>query len=323
MRRYEEVAFVRTRPLGTDGPPVSVIGLGCNNFGMTIDQGAATDVVGAALDAGITHFDTAETYGGGRSEEMLGKALGRRRSEAFIATKAARRPDDEPWTPGALSRRIREGCEISLRRLGTDAIDLYYEHHRDPQAPVDEVLQAFDDLVRSGKVRHVGCSNWSAADIHTGQAVAADHDWPWCRASQLHWSLLARHEETTTVPAAAAAGLGVVPYFPLASGLLTGKYRAGQPFPSGSRLERMPRFAAVATEANLAAVQRLAAFAEERGHRLVELALAWLLGHGDVSSVIAGATTADQVRANAAGADWVLTAAEVAQVAALAPTVGP
>lgn len=313
---------MQTRPLGSDGPLVSVIGVGCNNFGMTIDEAAATEVVRAALDAGITHFDTAETYGGGQSEEMLGRALGRRRDEAFIATKVARRPADEPWAPGALARRVREGCEISLRRLGTETVDLYYEHHRDPEAPVGEVLEALHDLVSSGKARHVGCSNWSAGDIDTGHELAGARGWTWCSAAQLHWSLLARDAEAGVVPAAARNGLGVVPYFPLASGLLTGKYRAGRPFPPGSRFDRMPAFARVASEENLAAVERLVGYAEARGHTVAELALAWLLGHPEVTSVIAGATTAAQVKANAAGADWVLGAAEVAEVAALAGPSG-
>lgn len=306
------------RPLGTDGPRISVIGLGCNNFGMTIDEAAADAVVSAALDAGITHFDTAETYGGGRSEEMLGRALGTRRDQAFVATKAARRDPSEPWRPGLLARRIAEGCHTSLRRLGTDTIDLYYEHHRDPDAPVDEVLQAFDTLVTAGSVRFTACSNWSPADMTSAATLTEARGWPPLRATQLNWSLLAREAEPSAVPAAAAAGLGVVPYFPLASGLLTGKYRQGQPFPPGSRLQRLPRFADVATDGNLAAVDRLAAFAEARGHTVAELALAWLLGHGEVTSVIAGATTPEQVNANAAAAGWALGPDEVAEVAALA-----
>lgn len=309
---------MRHRPLGSHGPSVSAIGLGCNNFGMTIDADAAERVVLAALDAGITHFDTAESYGGGHSEEMLGAALGRRRHEAFIATKVLRRDPAEPWRPGALARRIEEGCETSLRRLGTDTIDLYYEHHRDPQAPLDEVLQAFDALVAAGKVRYVACSNWSADDIDAATGLIDARGWAPLTAAQLHWNLLARDAEATVVPAARRAGLGVVPYFPLASGLLTGKYQAGQAFPADSRLGRMPGFAAVATEANLAAVARLTTFARSRGRTTTELALAWLLAHDVVASVIAGATTPEQVRTNAAAADWVLTPDEAAEVAALA-----
>ncbi|MDA8071823.1 MAG: aldo/keto reductase [Actinomycetota bacterium] len=305
---------MRRRRLGAEGPEVSVVGLGCNNFGMAIDERETASVVAAALDVGITHFDTAESYGGGHSEEMLGKALGRRRDEVVIATKVRRRDEDEPWRPGALARRIVEGCDISLRRLGTDHIDVYYEHHRDPDAPLDEVLAAFDELVRSGKICYPACSNYSADDITNAIELCAEHQWAALCGAQVHWNLLAREVEAEVVPAAHAGGLGIVPYYPLASGLLTGKYRAATAYPAHSRLARLPKFASVATDANFAVVDAVVSFAEAHGYEPGQLAVAWLLAHDAVASVIAGATTAAQVVANAAAGDVVLGAEELSEI---------
>src|SRR5690606_35913007 len=189
-----------------------------------------------ALDAGITHFDTAEIYGGGRSEEFLGAALGSRRDEVVIATKAGRRSNDEPYEPGASKRRIIEACEISLRRLGTDRIDLYYQHWPDPDAPVDEALEALDQLVQQGKVLSVACSNFSAAQLDEAASAAQRLGTRPFTVTQIEWNLLARGVEADVVPAARRAGMSIIPYFPLASGLLTGKYRRGEEFPEGSRL---------------------------------------------------------------------------------------
>jgi aryl-alcohol dehydrogenase-like predicted oxidoreductase len=308
---------METRTLGKAGPALSVVGLGCNNFGMAIDAGAAARVVHAALDAGITHFDTAEMYGGGQSEEMLGAALGSRRDVAVIATKYRPRPAEDAYQPGRLAARIREGAEISLRRLGTDRIDLYYQHMPDPDAPVEEILEALDGLVRAGKVLHITSSNVSADEIAAAAATAAARGWAAFAGTQIHWNLLNRDVEERVVPAAEAAGLGVVPYFPLASGLLTGKYHRGEPFPPGTRLARSERFAAAATEENFDRVEAYEAFAAERGHTVTELAVAWLLAQPTVASVIAGATRPEQVAANAAAATWVLTPDEAATVAAL------
>jgi aryl-alcohol dehydrogenase-like predicted oxidoreductase len=304
-----------TRMLGKHGPELSVVGLGCNNFGMAIEAEAAAAVVQAALDAGITHFDTAEMYGGGRSEEMLGAALRSRRDEAVIATKFLPRPADEPYRPGALAARIRDAAEGSLRRLATDRIDLYYQHFPDPEAPVEEVLEALDELVRAGKVRYIASSNVSADQIAAAASAAAARGWPAFCGTQIHWNLLNREVEESVVPAAEAAGLGVVPYFPLASGLLTGKYRRGEAFPEGTRLARMDRFASAATEGNFDRIEGYQAFARARGHTLTELAIAWLLAQPAVTSVIAGATRPEQVAANAEAAAWVLTPDEAAEVA--------
>lgn len=305
---------MRRRRLGAGGPEVSVVGLGCNNFGMAIDERETASVVAAALDAGITHFDTAESYGGGHSEEMLGKALGPRRDEVVIATKVRRRNEDEPWRPGALARRIVEGCDISLRRLGTDHIDVYYEHHRDPEAPLEEVLAAFDKLVRSGKIRYPACSNYTADDITNAIELCRRNQWAAPCAAQVHWNLLERKVEREVVPAAHAQGLGIVPYYPLASGLLTGKYRSGTAYPAHSRLARMPQFASVATEANFAVVDAVVSFAKARGYEPGQLAVAWLVAHDAVASVIAGATSTAQVVANAAAGDIVLSASELSEI---------
>ena len=311
------LSSMETRTLGKTGPALSVVGLGCNNFGMAIDARQAAAVVHAALDAGITHFDTAEMYGGGQSEEMLGAALGSRRDEAVIATKFLPRPAEQPYEPGALAARIREGAEISLRRLGTDRIDLYYQHVPDADAPIDEALEALDGLVRAGKVVHIASSNVSADQIAAAASAAGARGWAAFVGVQIHWNLLNRDVEDSVVPAAQAAGLGVVPYFPLASGLLTGKYRRGEPPPSGTRLARNERFAAVATDENFDRVEAYGRFAADRGHTVGELAIAWLLAQPTVASVIAGATRPEQVAANAAAANWVLTADEAAAIAAL------
>ena len=304
------------RTLGRNGPQVSVIGIGCNNFGMKMDSDATAAVVHAALDAGITHFDTAEMYGGGKSEEFLGSALGSRRDEVVIATKFTPRPKDQPWTAGVLARRINEACDASLRRLGTDHIDLYYQHYPDAEAPIDEALVTLSDLVTAGKVLHLASSNVEDAQIDEADAAAARLGTPAFVATQAEWSLLRRAAETTVVPAASRHHLGVVPYFPLASGLLTGKYRKGEDFPEGSRFAAISFFAGMATDENFAYVDQLKAFAADHGHTVLELAIAWLLAHDGVASVIAGATTPEQVKANAAAGRWALSAAELAEVPA-------
>lgn len=303
--------------LGSGGPQLSVVGLGCNNLGMRIDAAASAVVVNAALDAGITHFDTAEMYGGGRSEEFLGAALATRRDEVVIATKYSPRPGDQAFSVGALASRIREAAEGSLRRLGTDRIDVYYQHYPDAEAPIEEVLETLDELVRAGKVLHVASSNVSAEQLVGAATVSTDRGWARFTGTQIEWSLLSRGVESTLVPAAKAAGLGVVPYFPLASGLLTGKYRRGQPFPEGSRLAASDYFAKAATDENFAKVEAYEAFASERGHTVTELAIGWLLAQPTVTSVIAGATTAEQIAANVAAATWSITPAEAEAIAQL------
>jgi len=315
---------------------VSVIGLGCNNFGMKLDRDASMDVVHAALDAGITHFDTAEIYGvnpdaatpsgvatAGRSEEFLGEGLLGRRDDVVIATKFAPRPTGQAWEPGQLSRRIREGCEASLRRLRTDRIDLYYPHWLDPEAPIDETLSTLADLAQQGKVIHVGCTHVENEGIEEAAEASVRLGAPAFVASQVEWSLLTRTVETTVLPAARRHHLGSIPYYALASGMLAGKYRKGDEYPAGSRLAAIKYFAGFATDENFAYIDALIAFAEERGHSIMDLAIGWLLAHDDVCSVLAGATTADQVRANAEAAKaWTLTTEEFAAVPSPDPGVG-
>jgi aryl-alcohol dehydrogenase-like predicted oxidoreductase len=307
------------RRLGTSGLKVSEIGLGCNNFGMRIDQGATDEVVGAAIEAGINFFDTADIYGGAQSEVMLGKALGDKRKDVIVATKFAMPMGPSPYQRGGSRRYVLSAVEASLSRLGTDYIDLYQMHQPDPDTPIEETLDALDDVVRAGKARYVGCSNfagWQIADAHWTAKVRGLSRFV---TAQNNWSLLERRVEHEVVPACAHFGLGLLPYFPLASGLLSGKYARGEAPPAGTRLAAWGRRGADAINArNFDRIEALSAWAAARGHGLLELAFTWLLGHAVVPSVIAGATSADQVRANAAAAAWRLTPAEVTEVGELA-----
>lgn len=297
-----------TRKIGT--LDVSTVGLGCNNFGWHIDEAAATAVVHAALDAGITHFDTADSYGGGRSEEMLGRALGRERQRVVIATKFGSRTGGSP-------ANVRRSIEASLRRLGTDYVDLYYLHKPDPTTPIAETLGALDALVREGKVREIAGSNLSPDQLREAEAAAKGARFA---ALQNEYSLLHRAPEAGTLEACRALGLAFVPYFPLKSGLLTGKYRKGDAVPEDARLAGRedsyfePYRERYLTDENLDAVERLIGFAESRGRTILDLAFSWLLAHEPVASVIAGATKPAQVRANAAAAGWALTADDLAEV---------
>jgi len=304
---------MKTRRLGTSGLKVSEVGLGCNNFGMRIDQKATQAVVDAALDAGITLFDTADIYGGTKSEEFLGKALGKRRGDIVLATKFGMRIGDDERRKGGSRRWIMRAVEDSLQRLGTDWIDLYQFHAPDPDTPIEETLRALDDLVTQGKVRYIGNSNFTGWQI-------ADADWAAAGATrfvsaQNQFSLLERKVEFEVLPACEHFGLGFLPFFPLASGLLSGKYKRGEKPPEGTRLAAWgSRGAAALSERNFDRIEKLTAWAQARGHTLLELAFAWLLGHEVVSSVIAGATSPGQATANAATAGWALTPDEVKEV---------
>jgi len=308
--------IMKLRRLGASGLKVSEVGLGCNNFGMRIDEKATDTVVGAAIDAGITLFDTADIYGGTKSEEFLGKALGKRRGDIVLATKFGMRIGDDERRKGGSRRWIMRAVEDSLMRLKTDWIDLYQMHAPDPDTPIDETLRALDDLVTQGKVRYLGNSNFSGWQI-------ADADWTAAGSSrfvsaQNQYSLLERRVEHEVLPACENFGLGFLPFFPLGSGLLSGKYRRGEKPPEGTRLAAWgSRGAAALSDKNFDKVEKLTGWAEERGHTILELAFAWLLGHDVVSSVIAGATSVEQINANAATAAWELTAEEVDEVAAL------
>lgn len=308
---------MRTRRIGS--LEVSVIGLGCNNFGGRIDYDASADVVGAALDNGITFFDTADIYGGTKSEEFLGRALGARRPEVVVATKFGMPLDAE--RKGAKPDYVKRALEDSLRRLGTDLIDLYILHAPDPETPIADTLGALDACVKAGKVREIGCSNFSAEQLREAQAAADGGARFVC--VQNEYSLLQRTPESEVLPECRRSGIAFVPYFPLASGLLTGKYKLGQPPPAGGRLSGMPADHFAALHDKLAAVERLTAFAEEQRHSILDLAVSWLLSHGEVASVIAGATTRAQVEANAAAGAWELDDAQLRQVDALAPPATP
>ncbi|MCR5878596.1 aldo/keto reductase [Phenylobacterium sp. J367] len=304
------------RRLGTSGLKVSAVGLGCNNFGMRIDAAQTQAVVDAAIDAGITLFDTADIYGGTKSEEFLGQALGKKRRDIVLATKFGMPVGGDPRKSGGSRRWIMQAVEDSLSRLKTDWIDLYQHHQPDPDTPVDETLRALDDLVTQGKVRYIGNSNYTGWQI-------ADADWTAAGqtrfvSAQNLYSLLERKSAFEVLPACEHFGLGFLPFFPLASGLLSGKYRRGEAPPENTRLaawgERGQR---AMSEKNFDAVETLTAWVEARGHTILELAFAWLLGQPVVSSVIAGATSPEQVRANAATAAWTLTPDEVAEVTKL------
>ncbi len=306
---------MRTRKIGK--LEVSVVGLGCNNFGGRIDDAQATSVVNACIDAGITFFDTADVYGGTRSEEVLGAALGDRRGQVVVASKFGMQIDDQ--RRGAKPDYVRRAIEDTLRRLGTDYVDLYQLHFPDADTPIGDTLAALDELVQAGKVREIGCSNFSAAQLREAEEAVAQGAARFVSV-QNQYSLLQREPEADLLGECARDDVAFIPYFPLASGVLTGKYRRGEPVPPGTRLASMPdRAAAVLSDETFSVVEALTAFANERGHNLVELAVAWLLAHQVVASVIAGATRPEQVDQNAAGADWVLSDADVAEIDALAP----
>jgi aryl-alcohol dehydrogenase-like predicted oxidoreductase len=303
---------VEKRKIGT--LDVSVAGLGCNNFGWRIDADATAAVVNAAIDSGINFFDTADVYGGGQSEEYLGRALKGRREKVLIATKFGMKMAD--GKEGAQSAYIRQAASDSLRRLGTDHIDLYQLHRPDPSTPISDTLGALSELVKAGKVREIGCSNFSAEQLREAAQVSLHTGAPRFVSVQNNYSLLHREPEAEVLPECQALGIAFLPYFPLANGLLTGKYRKGQPFPKSSRAEDGfgPK---VFTDENLELAEQLRSFAESRGHTLLELSMAWLASKSVISSVIAGAKTPEQVRANASAVSWRLTDAEVAAVNAI------
>jgi aryl-alcohol dehydrogenase-like predicted oxidoreductase len=301
---------VEQRNLGKSGLRVSAVGLGCNNFGGRIDLEATRRVVHKALDLGITFFDEADTYGDprGGSESCLGQILGDRRKDLVLATKFARPMDGSGRFEGASRHYIMAEVEASLKRLRTDWIDLYQQHQPDPLTPIEETLRALDDLVRQGKVRYIGSSTlpaWQVVEARWTSKHLGLHHFVSC---QEEYSLLARGLDHQLMPVLESYGLGLIPFRPLADGLLTGKYQRGAAFPAGTRLGSMPRAAGrYLSDQNWAVIERLAGFAAERGHTLLDLALSWLLRRPAVASVIAGATTPEQVEQNARAANWALT----------------
>jgi aryl-alcohol dehydrogenase-like predicted oxidoreductase len=306
---------VRDRRLGQTDLDVSAIGLGCNNFGVRLDLPAVERLVHAALDAGVTLFDTADIYGPrGISEEFLGKALGARRQDAVIVTKFGLPMDDAAKPRDGSFNYVMKAVEASLRRLNTDWIDLYCLHRPDPETPIGETLRALDTLIRQGKVRHAGCSNMTAAEVLEAQQVAKAKGLQRFVCCEDQYSLLSREIEKELIPAMNAVGLALLPYFPLASGMLTGKYIFGAPLPPGTRMSRKRYSDRFLNDENLHIVEALRAFCAQRGRSLLELAFGWLLAKPLVGSVIAGASSSEQLLQNTAATDWLLTASEIAEV---------
>ena len=289
---------------------VSLAGLGCNNFGWRIDADQSRRVVNAAIDSGINFFDTADIYDKGHSEEYLGRALAGRRRDVIIATKFGMKFDDT--RQGAKPKYVRQAAEDSLRRLGTDHIDLYQLHQPDPNTPIADTLGELTKLVHEGKVREIGCSNFSAEQIREANRTSGAH----FVSVQNQYSLFHREPEAEVLPECQRLGLAFLPFFPLANGLLTGKYRKGRPLPQGSRADAGfgPK---VFTEENLDKVEKLIQFAQTHGHSLLELAFSWLAAQPGIASVIAGAVSPEQVTANAAAPFWQLTPGDLKQIDAL------
>jgi aryl-alcohol dehydrogenase-like predicted oxidoreductase len=298
---------METRQIGSLKVPL--VGLGCNNFGGRIDEAATREVVDAAIDAGATFFDTADIYGATRSEEFLGRILRGRRRHIVLATKFGH--EVSPDKKGARPEYVKQACEDSLRRLETDVIDLYQLHRPDDEVPIADTLGALDGLVREGKVREIGCSNFTSDMLREAQTAASGARFV---SVQNEYSLFHREPEAGVLDTCLELDIAFIPYFPLASGLLTGKYRKGQPSPEGTRIkpgsDRL-------SEANLNRVEALAAFAEREGRTLLELAMSWLAGRPAVASIIAGATKADQVRANVAAIGWAIGEARQMEIDAI------
>ena len=302
---------MKLRPLGASGLLVSEVGFGTTTLGEAVHGDEAIALVRHAIDAGITYFDTAVTYSGGQSEELLGKAIAGHRDEVVIGTKVGLRASGtSEYTHGLSRRRIMQAIEVSLRRLGTDHVDLYMAHRPDPTTPLDETLEAMDRLVRDGKVRYTGGSNYAAWQMATARAIADRRGLdPWICA-QNRWNLIDGLEDPTLVDAARAFGFGIIPYQPLASSVLTGKYRLGEEPAKGTRAGDFARFRPDVTDARLAAVERLRPWVAQRGRGLAELGIAWLLAHEVCATVIVGLRTRSQIDENVRAAEWRVSAAE-------------
>jgi aryl-alcohol dehydrogenase-like predicted oxidoreductase len=306
---------VEYRKLGNTGLKVSEVGVGCNNFGMRMDQEQTQAVVDKAIDEGINLFDTADVYGGTKSELFLGNALGSRRHDVVVATKFGMGSPDAVLARGGSRRYIMNAVAASLKRLDTDYIDLYQIHFPDVDTPIEETLRAMCDLVTQGKVRYIGCSNFTGWQIADADWTAKSLGLNRFETAQNLYSLMDRRLEREVIPACERFGLGMLPYFPLASGLLTGKYRRGEDAPEGTRLAAMgSRAGRALSDQNFDVVEKLTDFAETRGHTLLELAIGWLASKPVISSVIAGATKPEQVEANVKASAWKLTAEEMDEV---------
>ena len=316
---------MRYRRLGDSGLQVSVVGVGCNNFGGRASREASLEVVDAAYEAGINFFDTADVYGGdGASETVLGEALKGRRDEVVVATKFGMQMGEHPLDNGGSRRYIRKAVEASLRRLQTDYIDLYQLHWPDPQTPIDETLSALDDLVHAGKVRYIGSSNFAGWQVADADWMARDRGLTRFVSAQNHYSLLERAVEAEVVPACEVYGVGLLPYFPLAQGLLTGKYAKDTQPPAGTRLGNdAERARDIMTEERLDRVAKLEAFAAEHGVTLLHLAIGGLAAQPMVASVIGGATKPEQIHANVAAGLWEPDADLLAALDEIVPPARP
>jgi aryl-alcohol dehydrogenase-like predicted oxidoreductase len=312
--RVKGAMVMQYRQLGNSGLRASVIGLGTNQFGGKVDQAGVNEIIDGCIDLGINLIDTADVYTKGNSETTLGVALQGKWDKVILATKVVSPMGDGVNDRGASRYHIINGVEASLRRLQSDHIDLYQMHRWDETTPIEETLRALDDLVRGGKVRYIGASNYAAWQLARANAIAELRGWTAFVSIQNHYHMLEREQEQEMLPFCNAHNVGLLPYFPLAGGFLTGKYKRGESAPVGSRGENSPYVQKYMTDANYTIVERLTAWAEERDHTMAELAHAWLLGQPQVSSVISGATKLSQVQANAKSADWQLTAEELAEV---------
>jgi aryl-alcohol dehydrogenase-like predicted oxidoreductase len=292
---------------------VTVIGVGCNNFGARIDESRTKEVVDSAIGIGINFFDTADMYANGRSEELLGRFVGDRRGSVIIATKFGQ--DMPGQGRGGRPEYVRLACDASLKRLRTEYIDLYQLHLPDPAVPIAETLGALDDLVKAGKVREIGCSNFSVEQLRDANTAAARRPGAARFVSvQNEYSLLDREPEQGVLTECERLGIALLPFFPLKSGLLTGKYRKGRPIPDDTRVAKYERYRKLLTEENLDKVEILIEYAESHGHSILELAFSWLLARRQVASVIAGASSAQQMRSNSEAANWPLDAAELREI---------
>jgi len=301
---------MRYRPLGRTGVQVSALGLGTNQFGRVVDEAGAKAIIDRALELGVNFIDTAESYATGASEQLLGRAVAGRRDDFVIATKTGAGTE-----PGRQTRkRITQRLDASLGRLATDYIDVYYLHFPDPATPLEESLSVLDDAVRAGKIRYAAVSNHAAWQVAEAVGIAQRRGWSPVVASQMEYSLVEREVERETLPACEHLGVSLVPYFPLAGGFLTGKYERNAPLPPNTRFGRAPQRSKYLSDENFDRLDRWKGFAQERGHSASELAVAWLLAHPVVCSVIAGATTPDQVTANAQAAEWALSPSDIADL---------
>ena len=316
LPRLTRAGQLEERNLGRSGLKVSLVGLGCNNFAGRIDFDATKRVVYKALDLGITLFDNADTYGGnGAAEEYLGKIMGPRRKEIVLATKFGRPMDGSGKLQGASRHYVLDACEASLKRLQTDYIDLYWQHIADPLTPIEETLRAMDDLVRQGKVRYIACSTLNAWQVVEARWTSKTQNLEPYIACQERYSLLEREYEAKMSEMVETYGLGLIPFSPLANGLLTGKYRRNHPMPDGARLTVTQRMAdRYLTERNWAIVERLAGFCEERGKTMLELAMSWLASRPGVASIIAGATRPEQLEDNVVATGWRLTQEDLREI---------